>query len=402
MKRFVFILMSFVVFIFLILNVLAAQTNGTSYTQNVVVSVGGESINGTTYRATIAIGILAKIINSTSYINKLGFFHTWLNADDQPCDSGSQCQGGFCCSNLCKSSACPSGGSGDTGGAAAIAAGAGGGGGGGGGGLLPTPIEEPKIRDFSLKPSFIKEELALGQAKTRAISIKNTGNTALNFDLSMATINDLVFLSDTSFTLKPSEEKVIEVNLIGKRLGSFIGQLEAKAEEIKKYISIVIDVESEQVLFDAKIDIPSGYTEIEAGKELKAQITLLNVGPPRKVDVTTTYTIKDRYGKIVHESSETFAVENQISFVKSFKIPERLEPGDYLLTVELIYENSFAVSSELFKVLPKEISKIPKPSTALIPVFIVFIGILFLFSYLLLPKIRLFRKYGVRQRRKRR
>ena len=60
-----------------------------------------------------------------------------------------------------------------------------------------------------------------------------------------------------------------------------------------------------------------------------------------------------------------------------------------------IYENSFAVSSELFKVLPKEevtIQKVVKSNIALVAVFVVFAGLLFLFAYLMLPKIKIFKK----------
>ena len=378
-----------VVFIVLSFNAFAAKINSTSYKQNVIVSVGGENVTSPSYKMSIAIGIINKVINSSSFINRLGFFHTILLADEQSCTSASQCEGGFCCSNKCKSSACPS----EEVKPAPSAGAAAGAGGGGGGVPLLTPVEE--VKDFSISSSSIKEHIALGTAKTQTISIKNIGNTDLNFNLAITTINEIVFLSDTSFRLSAGEEKLIEVNIIGKKLGSYIGEIEISGDGIKKSVTVVVEIESEKVLFDAKIDIPSGYKEISAGEDLKAQITLLNVGPPRKVDVTTTYIIKDRLGNIVYESSETFAVEKQTSFVKSFKIPKNLKPGDYLAIIEVRYENSFAVSSELFKVLPKEettIQKAVKSTKALVFVFVIFVGLMFLFIYLLVPKVKFSRK----------
>ncbi len=334
--------------------VFAAQMNSTSYKQTVTVSAGGENVSGASYKIYTAVGIISKIINSTSYINKLGFFHLWLLADNQPCASASQCEGGYCCSSLCKSSACPTpeptpSPGGTTGG---------GGGGGGGGGALPNvtvPHEEPKItKDFSVSPGAIKEHIALGAAKTDTIKIKNKGDGKLEFNLNVLTVNDFVFLSEGSFSLEAGEEKTVEVNIIGKKLGSYFGEIEVESGGLKKSIGIVVEVESELVLFDAKIDIPPDYKEVKAGGELRAQITLLNVGPPRKVDVTTTFLIKDRRGNILYEESETFAVEKQTSFVKSFRVPGSLQPDDYLAIVEVRYENSFAVSSELFKVVGRE------------------------------------------------
>ena len=116
--------------------VFAYQTNSSSYKQNVIISEGGENSSSSTYKMNIAVGIINSIINSTSYINKLGFFHLLLLANDQPCTSAGQCEGGYCCSNLCKSSACsvpavPAEGASSSG------ASGGGGGGGKGEGRLP-------------------------------------------------------------------------------------------------------------------------------------------------------------------------------------------------------------------------------------------------------------------------
>lgn len=377
------------VFAFLLLCslTLATKINSTSYKQSVIVSAGGENVTSASYKMNTAIGIINRIINSTSYINRLGFFHTILLADDQPCTSANQCEGGFCCSNLCKSSSCP------------VPAAGGGGGGeagspGGGGGVIVEKVEEPKVKDFSVSPISTKEQLALGAEKTRTITIKNTGNTALSFNLNVITVGDFVSLSENSFSLEPGQEKGIEVKIIGKKLGSYFGEIEVIGDGVIKSIDIIIEVESEQVLFDAKIDIPSAYREVEAGGELKAQITLLNVGPPRKVDVTTTYIIKDRAGNAVYEASETFAVEKQKSFVKSFNIPKYLKPGDYLAIIEVRYEDSFAVSSELFRIVPKEsaVESAIKSNTVLMFVFGIFVGLMFLLLYLLIPKIRNLKK----------
>lgn len=371
----------------------AANINSTSYKQSVIVSAGGENVTSSSYNMNLVIGIINRIINSSSYINQLGFFHTLLLANDQPCTSAGQCEGGYCCSSLCKSSACPSQSPSPSSSSSSSGSSAGGGG-GGGGGPLPTPTEKPKTKDFSLSPGSIKEKMSLGAAKTISIRIKNTGGAKLKFDLDTASVSSMVFLSDTSFSLDAGEEKTVEANIIGKNLGSHIGEIAVSGDEIKKSISLVVDVESEQVLFDVKMDIPSGYKEVQPGSDLKSQITLLNVGPPKKVDVTVTYIIKDRHGNVIYEASETFAVENQTSFVKSFKIPKDLKPGEYIAVTEARYENSFAVSSELFKVLPKEetyAQKAAKSGTALAFALAVFIGMVFLFVYLLAPKIKIFK-----------
>src|SRR3989338_5455760 len=119
------------IFIFVILIIIAAnisyafQADSSKYKQNLIVSSGGEIINSSNYKSYVATGIIAGIINSSTYKNLLGFFYTWLLADGQPCTSASQCEGGYCCSNLCSSSSCPVAAAPATGGGAAAAGGGG-------------------------------------------------------------------------------------------------------------------------------------------------------------------------------------------------------------------------------------------------------------------------------------
>ena len=379
----------------------AAQMNSTSYKQNVIVSEGGANVSSSSYKSNLAVGIINWVINSTSYINKLGFFHTWLLADGQPCATASQCEGGFCCSSLCQSSACPSPSPSPSGGGGGEAA-AGAGGGGAVNASAFLPKKQETIKDFSLSTSSIKEHLALGAAKTQSFKIINTGNTALKLNLNVVTVNAFVFFSESSISLQPGEEKTVEANIVGKMLGSYLGEIQVTGSDITKSIDVVIEVVSEEVLFDAKMDIPPAYKEVGPGDNLKMQITLLNVGPARKVDVTTTYLIKDKYGNTLEESSETFAVEKQTSYVKTLKIPADAKHGDYLAIVELRYGKSFAVSSEIFKVAEKKslIKEAITPAKSLAYIFIIFIGLLFLFVYLLVPKERILQTLRYRRKRK--
>ena len=255
MRKAIFIII--LVFSVLAISTLAAQINSTSYKQNVIISAGGENVSSSSYKMGAAVSIIAKIINSTTYSNRLGFFHTWLLANSQACTSGNQCEGGFCCSNLCASSACSTSSSSSSSSTSSGGGGGsdGGGGGGGGGGGIPAPLEEEETadKDFSASPGLIKEFVALGAAKSASVKIKNTGKSKLDFKLDVSTVNEFIFLSDGSFALGPGEEKEIELNIIGKKLGSYFGSLDIEAGGITKSIDILIEVESAQVLFDAKI-----------------------------------------------------------------------------------------------------------------------------------------------------
>ena len=56
-------LIIFSVLIILSVSSYAAQLNSTSYRQNIIVSMGGDSPNSTSYKTSLAVGIINGIIN---------------------------------------------------------------------------------------------------------------------------------------------------------------------------------------------------------------------------------------------------------------------------------------------------------------------------------------------------
>jgi len=364
---------------------LAFKTNSTNYVLSpLIVSSGGDTLDSSNYKNYVATGIVAGITNSKTYTNLLGFFYTWLLADGQACTTNNQCDGSFCCSNLCQSTSCPvDDAPGPSPGGAAATAAAGTGGGGGGIAITPTT-------DFTLSKNSITTELVLAEEKTETITITNTGSADLNFILNIeGEVDDFIDIGDTSFTLTAGNEKTISLEFIGKRVGAFTGQLIVKADDLEKSVIISMEVESTLSLFDVKLDIPIGYKIVKPGGILKTQITLLNIGAPTLVDVISTYLIKDLSGKIIYQSSETFAVEIQKSFEKDFPISKNLRLSDYLAIIEIRYENSFAVSSGFFEVaeevldVEKQVVRSKIISTL---IMVILIGVSFIFILVLLQK----------------
>ena len=340
-----------------------------------IVSSGGEISNSSSYKSYSAVGIAAGITNSSAYKTLLGFFHAWLLANGQACATASQCEGGYCCSSSCSGSACPSGApTGGGGGGEAAATG------GGGGGAFP--LREAK--DFSVSPESVKEKLALGESSEKTLRISNTGSAEISVSFNVEGIEDFLFLSDSSLSLGAGESGSIMLNLIAKRVGAFAGQIAATADGIRKSVPVILEVITEQVLFDVKLDIPSAYSAVSPGDTLKSQITLLNVGAPEKVDVFVTYLIKDLKSNVIYEEAETFAVEKQLSFQKSFKIPGNIELGDYVLIIEVRYADSFAVSSQLFEVREKKSivdEAVRKNSAVMVFLVLILAGFALLLAY---------------------
>ena len=354
-----------------------------------IVSSGGDIVNSSSFKNYVATGIISEVINSSNFKNFLGFYYAWLLANGQPCTANNQCEGGFCCSNACQSSSCPVEGAG----AAAPSGAPSAAGAGGGGAVIPKPAE----KDFSLSESAVKAELTLGEEKSETMTISNTGEAALYFSLSVdGEIKEFLTLSDSSFSLGEGESKIISLDFTAKRVGSFVGQVIVKGDGIEKSILISIGVESEISLFDVKLDIPQEFKKVLPGDILKAQITLLNIGTPKLLDVIITYFIKDLSGNIVYQASETLAVEAQKSFVKDFPINKDLRLGSYVAIIELRYANSFAVSSDFFEIVeekPEELKQAVRSRLIITLSVIILIAALSLAVLFLILKQNLLRKF---------
>jgi len=357
------------------------QANSSNFKLSTgIVSSGGDIVNSSSYKNYVATGIIGGVVNSSTYKNLLGFFYTWILADDQPCTANNQCEGGFCCSNLCSSSSCPVEAEEEKAAEAAAAAAAAG---GGAGRLIVT--EEELLRTYRINPSSIKVKIALGEKAEEILTFENTGNKVLITSLKIEGVNKFLTLSDNFFDLEPGKSIGVTLDFIAKTVGNFVGQIIASVYEAEISVPIIFEVITDLVLFDVKLDIPTAYSEVEPGGELRIQITLLNVGAPGIVDVFVRYVIKDLNGNIVYEETETFSVEKQISYSKSFNIRDNLDPGSYVVVVEVTYADSFAVSSQLFKVVEKkalvDVELITKNTTLMILLTFILLSIITVLVY---------------------
>ena len=73
--------------------------------------------------------------------------------------------------------------------------------------------------------------------------------------------------------------------------------------------------------------------------------------------------------------------------MKIFNIPSNLQPDDYLAVIEVRYENSFAVSSDLFKVVKKEpVLAYLNSNQILLAALFLFVVLLSLITYMVASK----------------
>jgi len=248
----------------------------------------------------------------------------------------------------------------------------GGGGGGGGGGAptypAPTPKEEAEeLAPISVNPEELSIMLVAGTGAEREITIRNLRNATISLSITVEGEVARILKAQGALSLGPNEEKVVKLTIDKAEKGLLTGKIVIRIGDYSKDVSVVINLKSENFLFDSALTIPDEYRAIKPGDDLVAQVNLLQVGPKEKVDVVATYVIKDLTGKKYLEETETFFVLDAKDYVKTF-YTDNFPAGKYVLGLDIAYPGAFATSSAQFEILPTGVSKFSNQAIILITV----------------------------------
>jgi hypothetical protein len=246
----------------------------------------------------------------------------------------------------------------------------GGGGGGGGGGaptyLAPAPKEEAgKPAPISVNPEELSIMLVAGTGGEREITIRNLRNATISLSITVEGEVAKILNAPTGLSLGANEEKVVKLTISKAEKGLLTGKIVIRTGDYSKDVPVVINLKSENFLFDSALTIPEEYRAIKPGDDLVAQVNLLQVGPKEKVDVVATYVIKDLTGKKYLEETETFFVLEAKDYVKTF-YTDNFPAGKYVLGLDIAYPGAFATSSAQFEILGTGIDKFSNQTIILI------------------------------------
>lgn len=215
-------------------------------------------------------------------------------------------------------------------------------GGGGGGGLL--------IKNFSVNNDLIKVSMKQGESAKEYLIIKNTGNTEINIRIEISKLERFIILSDENFVLKAQESKILGIDLFAKEneiADSYLGKIIITSGEIKKAVSVILEIKARNPLFDIKTEILNKL--VRPGDKVRAQIKVNNMGDLKHIDIILYMAIISLDGEIVDYKEESLAIENELIINRSMDLP-KLVDGKYIFYSRVSYQNITASSSEVFEV----------------------------------------------------
>ncbi|MEK6889038.1 MAG: hypothetical protein AABW80_02925 [Nanoarchaeota archaeon] len=209
--------------------------------------------------------------------------------------------------------------------------------------------------DFSINSVLIKASIVEGKEMNKTLSIGRGIGQQVNLEVEGI---KGVRLGEESFVLNNEETKNINVifSSEGLKPGVYTGRIKISDDKSFSYVSLVLEIESMDVFYDANLDIPPKYSTIDVGGQLVAQVKVFDLtwgGITQGLGVNSVdidYEVYDLKGNAVSSQSENLAVDRQTSINKNIDFPKNVERGDYVLAVIVKYKSSISVSSQLFKI----------------------------------------------------
>jgi len=198
---------------------------------------------------------------------------------------------------------------------------------------------------------LLKVSLNKGDSVTKFISISSDEGGL--FELSAENIPGVV-LSEVEFNLEPFEQNQVGIQFStgGLSPGVSVGRVRIDNMDEVSIIPIIFEVESEDVFFDANLNIPAQFTQLEPGESLIAQLTIFDLTEglgPTTVDIEYLFYSLD--GNVLSSETENIVVDGQTTFTKTVTLPFDIEPNDYIYTAVIRYGSSVGTSSSLFNVV---------------------------------------------------
>jgi len=217
-----------------------------------------------------------------------------------------------------------------------------------------TPKEQTE--DFSLDQLFIRDVLTSNNFVNNSVVVTNLAVSEQNFKIKVAGIEDFVTLDKNEFNLASKDSQKVNVifsNKNSKDFGIYSGFIEVSSNNQQKRIPVTIEVQSEDILFGANVDVfPRG--KLYPGDKINLEIKIFDLSNIGEANIELNYFIKDFNGNTLFTEKEISSLKAPTTVTKAIELPRDMSVDDYLFGAILKYKNSVSTSSSVFKIIERE------------------------------------------------
>ncbi|MDA3836625.1 MAG: DUF87 domain-containing protein [Nanoarchaeota archaeon] len=202
-------------------------------------------------------------------------------------------------------------------------------------------ISSKEINKEVRKNTFIEEEIGI-------YNLRRT-NMNLNFQIT-PNLKDFVKIDKTTIAIAPDVYSDLKVTVYGTQpLGTYEGTLIISGD-IDQEIPIKIKIVEKKFPVEVLLmEIDLFHNLVQPGRDLKYKLNLQNLLRDQSYEVNLEANVKDLSGETIF-LTEKFDVEvdNSLTILKTFSIPENFTTGDYILEINADYLNLFSTVTSSF------------------------------------------------------
>ena len=247
--------------------------------------------------------------------------------------------------------------------------------------------------DFQVDAIFLKNMIKQSESVSNNLKVTSLGENGNSFNLRVEGIEELVNLSERNFELASGESKDVTVGFYGNGFapGVYVGRVVVESE-LDKMIPIILEIQSEDILFATNLDVAPKYKEVFQGGNIAVSTRLFNLNDTFLHDVEMSYLVKSFGGDTIISEVETTIVGTEVSVSKNIVLPADIDFGDYAFIVISKFGDSVSTSSYLFSVVEEEEESFFIGDFAYFALIIVafLLGIIVLVIYLIYERNQMF------------
>src|SRR3990167_6905630 len=170
----------------------------------------------------------------------------------------------------------------------------------------------PKNATFDLNKVLLKSVINENEDFNTSFRMVNFGENR-NFIIGVLDLENLVSPMEKTFSLDNYESKDVSVYFNGKNAspGVYVGSFEIKAEDEKKILPVIFEIQSFSPYFAINLDINSAYKEVATGKEMVANINFFNLKDVETHSADVEYRIVGMNGKVAASEKQNIIIDRK-------------------------------------------------------------------------------------------
>jgi hypothetical protein len=216
-----------------------------------------------------------------------------------------------------------------------------------------APMRLPVVKpDFTVSKDLIEVMLKQGETERESFNITSNINKDLFMEIEHNLPETMLVISEEEFYLAGGETKTINVEILAREEevpDAYVGRIIVRNGNVTRAINVIIIVKERKPLFDVMAEVVD--KTVLPPQDVEANITILNLGDLKNIDIQLYYALRDFDGNILTFKEESIAIGDRLDITRALTIPDNYSCVDHVFYARASYNGITAASADLFTIL---------------------------------------------------